>query len=187
MKQNVTPLGSGTNQWKGRVRPTEPWGEGRVEGKEGGASSVITPTSHTHRHLFQGAGPPANNLGQAFECFIIVWIFQRWEFSWAKLTKWLKSPLYVLLSELLDTLWHSHLPLKTKNNLRNSILSSDVLVPTSFINATIFYFDRLGKIYNLPKLEGIVHHFQLPIRKAFYKHVWFSVIYLSCISKYQNS
>lgn len=47
---------------------------------------------------------------------------------------WLKSPLYVLLHELLDTPLYSHLPVKTKqNNVRNCILGSGVLVPASFI------------------------------------------------------
>lgn len=57
-------------------------------GREERSQQYDHATSHTHRHLFQGAGPPANSLGKAFKCFIVVWIFQLWEFSSAKLTDW---------------------------------------------------------------------------------------------------
>lgn len=53
-------------------------------------------------------------------------------------------------------------------------------------NATIFYSDQLSKMCNLPRLEEITHHSKLPIRKAFYKQVWFSIIYWSYISKHQT-
>lgn len=116
--------------------------------------------------------------------------FSNVESSWAELTQWLKSPLHVSVWELLDIHLHSHLPVRTKQN--KTMSETAFWSQTSWsldlaVNATIFYSDLLNKIYSLPRLEDISHHFKLPIRKAFYKILnKFCIIYLPYISKYQN-